>query len=85
MYDDSECGETLSEFEGFVNSSMISKEKIDYVTKHGLQLDCMWVIEVAEDWKVCFRSISAALTHGSLYGLIYISLILLDPIKFRPV
>lgn len=52
MYDDSECGETFSDFEGFVNSTFISREKIDYVTKHNLQLDCMWVIQVEEDWKV---------------------------------
>lgn len=59
MYDDSECGETLSEYEGFINISMISKDKIDYVTKHSLQLDCMWVIQVEDDWKVRFHSISA--------------------------
>lgn len=52
VYDDSECGETFSDFEGFVNSTFISREKIDYVTKHNLQLDCMWVIQVEEDWKV---------------------------------
>lgn len=54
VYDDTECGETLVDnFEGWVNSTMISKEKIDYVTKHNLQLDCMWTIQVEENWKVC--------------------------------
>lgn len=52
VYDDSECGETLSDFEGFVNNSLISREKIEYVAKHQLQLDCMWVIEVEKEWKV---------------------------------
>lgn len=52
MYDDTGCGETFSDFEGFVNSSMISLEKLELVSKHHLQLDCMWVIQVEKDWKV---------------------------------
>lgn len=52
VYDDTECGETLSDFEGFVNTSLISPDKIEYVVRHKLQLDCMWVIEVEEEWKV---------------------------------
>lgn len=52
MYDDSECGETFNGPEGFVNSTFVSKEKSDYVIKHNLQLDCMWVIEVKKDWRV---------------------------------
>lgn len=53
VYDDSECSGTLGGFEGWVNSSMISPEKIDYVTKHNLNLDCIWMIQVKDDWKVC--------------------------------
>lgn len=51
-YDDSECGETFSGPEGFVNSTFVSREKSDYVIKHNLQLDCMWVIEAKIGWKV---------------------------------
>lgn len=64
MYDDSDCGETLSDFEGFINVSLISKEKIEYVTKHNLQLDCMWVIQVEEDWKV--RPLNLTENHPSM-------------------
>lgn len=52
VYDDSECGETLGGYEGFVNTSLISPEKIAYVVKHKLSLDCLWVIEVQKEWKV---------------------------------
>jgi hypothetical protein len=52
-YDDSECGEILGGFEGFVSNSLISQEKIGYVIANKLQLDCMWVIHVQEGWKVC--------------------------------
>lgn len=54
VYDETECGTTLEEFEGFVNSSFVSQEKLEYVTKHNLQLDCMWVIKVPDEWKVIF-------------------------------
>jgi len=52
VYDETECGSTLGEYEGFVNSSYITDEKKAYVLKHNLQLDCMWIIEVEEGWKV---------------------------------
>lgn len=57
MYDDEECGETFSEFEGFINSTFVSRKKSDYVIKHNLQLDCMWIIKVEEDWKVRRRHV----------------------------
>lgn len=53
LYDDMECGGTIdSSDEGFVNSSFISKEKIDRVLKHNLHLECMWMIKVREGFKV---------------------------------
>lgn len=60
LYDDMECGGTIdSSDEGFVNSSFISKEKIDRVLKHNLHLECMWMIKVREGFKV-----SSLLTEG---------------------
>jgi len=52
VYDDTECGETLQGFEGYLNSTLIPQEKLEYIKIHELQLDCMWVIEVEEEWKV---------------------------------
>lgn len=85
MYDDTECGETLGGFEGWVNSSMISKEKIDYVTKHNLQLDCMWMIEVEEEWKVgsLKYKYKTTLITLSLSTLSKITFHVSDPINFR--
>ncbi|CRL04102.1 CLUMA_CG017215, isoform A [Clunio marinus] len=52
VYDDLECGETLGGFEGFVNETLISQEKLDAVVKNNLPLDCLWMIQVEEDWKI---------------------------------
>lgn len=47
-----ECGGTVEDSEGFVNSSFINREKLDRVLKHNLHLECMWMIKVREGFKV---------------------------------
>ena len=66
VYDDSECGGTLSDFEGFVHNDLISTEKKEYVRRHGLQLDCMWVLEVDPEWKVRCDTQKCILTQNLL-------------------
>ncbi|XP_053677403.1 uncharacterized protein LOC128727509 [Anopheles nili] len=52
IYDDENCRMEVSGMEGFVNRSDVPREKQQTVIEHGLSLDCMWVVSVAEGWKI---------------------------------
>jgi hypothetical protein len=39
-------------FHGKLRTEHINKEKIEYIKKHKLHLDCMAEIEVKQGWKV---------------------------------
>lgn len=53
MYDEGNCRIDVSGYEGFVNRTDIPAERMQSAVEHGLPLDCMWVIQVNEGWKVC--------------------------------
>lgn len=42
----------MNGFEGYVNHTMVNPQKLEYVKKHNLSLDCMFIITVEEGWKV---------------------------------
>lgn len=46
------CEIKYSGNEGFVNSTDIDPEILRLAALHNLQIDCIWIIEVAEGWKV---------------------------------
>ncbi|XP_052897591.1 uncharacterized protein LOC128304443 [Anopheles moucheti] len=52
IYDDESCRMEVSGMEGFVNRSDVPREKQQTVIEHGLSLDCMWVVTVADGWKI---------------------------------
>lgn len=52
IYDDESCRMEVSGMEGFVNRTDVPREKQQTVIEHGLSLDCMWVVTVADGWKV---------------------------------
>ncbi|XP_058060245.1 uncharacterized protein LOC131210937 [Anopheles bellator] len=52
IYDDESCRMEVSGMEGFVNRSDVPREKQLTVIEHGLSLDCMWVVTVADGWKI---------------------------------
>uniref|UniRef100_A0A8W7Q095 CUB domain-containing protein n=1 Tax=Anopheles coluzzii TaxID=1518534 RepID=A0A8W7Q095_ANOCL len=52
IYDDESCRMEVSGMEGFVNRTDVPREKQQTVIEHGLSLDCMWVVTVADGWKI---------------------------------
>ena len=53
VYDDIPCSLNYTgQYEGWVNSSFIDADKIEFVKKHKLQLDCLFKIEVEVGWQV---------------------------------
>ncbi|XP_058119715.1 uncharacterized protein LOC131293522 [Anopheles ziemanni] len=52
VYDDESCRMEVSGMEGFINRTDVPREKQQTVIEHGLSLDCMWVVTVAEGWKI---------------------------------
>lgn len=56
MYVEDTCRFEVGGDEGWINSTNLPKQKLDFIVEHNLQLDCMWVITVQEGWKVNFSS-----------------------------
>ncbi|XP_065092489.1 uncharacterized protein Neto [Ochlerotatus camptorhynchus] len=52
VYDDEGCRIEVSGMEGFLNRTDVPREKQQTVIEHGLALDCMWVVTVADGWKI---------------------------------
>lgn len=53
IYDETDCTRSINDlFEGYVNSTDVDTNKLDYVKKHNLSLDCMFIITVEEGWMV---------------------------------
>lgn len=63
VYDDEGCRIEVSGMEGFLNRTDVPREKQQTVIEHGLALDCMWVVTVADGWKVRGSETLRAVSH----------------------
>ncbi|XP_070506869.1 uncharacterized protein Neto [Chironomus tepperi] len=55
IYDETECIIHVNGSEGWVNHTMVNQQKLEYVKRHNLSLDCMFIITVEEAWKILLK------------------------------
>ncbi|KAL7031976.1 hypothetical protein ACKWTF_007190 [Chironomus riparius] len=55
IYDETECIIHVNGSEGWVNHTMVNQQKLEYVKRHNLSLDCMFIITVEETWKILLK------------------------------
>lgn len=60
IFDETDCTIRKDGFEGWINSTEIGEvfpQKVENIMKLNLPLDCMFIIEVEESWKVKFSQL----------------------------
>ncbi|KAG5683889.1 hypothetical protein PVAND_013149 [Polypedilum vanderplanki] len=55
IYDETNCTVHVGGYEGHVDNSMVNPQKLEYVKKHNLSLDCMFIITVEENWMISLK------------------------------
>lgn len=71
------CVQHLSGDEGYLNRSDIPEERVSISLQHNMPLECMWIIQVPENWKVCITQ------YIGFYIVLQLMFLFLNSILYR--